>query len=113
MTRFLNNQLAQILVAHINITERKHYELALQSSEKKFRQLAENVHEVFWIMPPSADEILYISPAYEKVWNRTCASLYQNPMSWVETIHAADKDQAMAIFAKQIQGERSTRNIAY
>ena len=35
------------------------------------------------MMTPAADEILYISPAYEQVWGRTCESLYRNPMSWV------------------------------
>jgi PAS domain S-box-containing protein len=88
-----------------DITERKHAVQALQSSEEKFRQLAENIREVFWMMPPSADEILYISPAYEQVWGRTRDSLYQSPMSWAEAIHADDLEEAHAIFARQIQGE--------
>jgi PAS domain S-box-containing protein len=88
-----------------DITERKRAEQTLQSSEEKFRQLAENVREVFWVMPPSADEILYISPAYEQVWERTCDSLYQNPMSWTETIHPDDLENATVLFGRQIQGE--------
>ena len=89
----------------VDISERKRAEEALQSSEEKFRQLAENVREVFWMMPPSADGILYVSPAYEQVWGRTCDSLYRNPMSWAEAIHPDDLRQAHAVFARQIQGE--------
>lgn len=88
-----------------DITERRQGEQALRSSEEKFRQLAENVHEVFWMMTPAADEILYVSPAYERVWERTCESLYQSPMSWAEAIHPDDVEIAHALFARQIQGE--------
>jgi PAS domain S-box-containing protein len=89
----------------LDITERKQTEQALRDSEEKFRQLADNVSEVFWMMPPAANEILYISPAYEQVWGRSCESLYQNPMSWAEAIHPDDMEQAHLMFARQIQGE--------
>jgi PAS domain S-box-containing protein len=105
VTRFSSNRLPRILVEHINITERKQAEQALQRSEEKFRELAENIHEVFWIMPPTADQILYVSPAYEQVWGSTCESLYQNPMAWVEAIHPDDLENAHLLFARQMQGE--------
>ena len=89
----------------LDITERKQVEQALQSSEEKFRQLAENIREVFWIMAPEANEILYISPAYEQVWGRTCESLYRNPASWLETIHPDDLEEAHVLFGRQLQGE--------
>jgi PAS domain S-box-containing protein len=86
-------------------TERKQVAQSLQSSEEKFRQLTENIREVFWMMSPAADEILYISPAYEQVWGRTCQSLYERPMSWIETIHPDDLARAHDLFGRQIQGE--------
>ncbi len=89
----------------LDITERKETEEALQSSEEKFRQLAESVHEVFWMMSPAGGEVLYVSPAYEQIWGKSCDSLYQDPMSWTEAIHPDDRDRAHALFARQVQGE--------
>jgi PAS domain S-box-containing protein len=88
-----------------DITRRKRAERALQSSEQKFRQLAENIREVFWIRAPAADEVLYVSPAYEQVWARSCDSIYRDPMSWMEAIHPGDMEQARSFLARQTQGE--------
>jgi len=88
-----------------DISTRKQREEALQSSEEKFRQLAESIHEVFWIMPPTADEMIYVSPAYEEIWGRSRDSLYRNPMSWADAIYPEDQEQARLLAARQLAGE--------
>jgi PAS domain S-box-containing protein len=88
-----------------DITERKQAQQALERSEEKFRQLAENVHEVFWMMHPAGNEMLYISPAYEHIWGRTCASIYQDPRSWMEAVHPDDLEQAGIKAQRQLQGD--------
>jgi PAS domain S-box-containing protein len=76
-----------------DITERKRAEESLRESETRFRQLAENISEVFWLVDPEMTRIDYISPAYEKVWGRSCESLYQAPRSWIDSIHPADRER--------------------
>jgi PAS domain S-box-containing protein len=88
-----------------DITQRKRAEEALHSSEEKFRQLAENIREVFWVMPPEGNKMLYVSPAYEHVWGRTCDSLYRDPRSWSEAIHPDDLNRANLFFARKLTGE--------
>ena len=88
-----------------DITERKQAEQALKSSDEKFRQLAENISEVFWMMNASGTEVLYISPAYEQIWGRTCEDLYRNPMAWLEASEPDDRERAHAVFLRQMDGE--------
>jgi PAS domain S-box-containing protein len=88
-----------------DITDRLKSQQALRSSEEKFREFAENIREVFWMVPPSCEEILYVSPAYEQIWERSRESLYQNPMSWFDPVHPEDREAAHAIFVRQMEGE--------
>jgi PAS domain S-box-containing protein len=70
--------------------QRRQAEEELRESEERFREVAENIKQVFWIADRDITEMLYISPAYEEIWGRTCASLYANPRSWADSIHPED-----------------------
>src|SRR3569832_86866 len=62
----------------------------LRQSEERFRQLAENIDEVFFLTNADAKSMIYISPAYERIWGRSCKSLYDDPLSWLEGVYPAD-----------------------
>lgn len=85
-------------------TDRKRAEEALRESEYRFRQVTETIDEVFWLTDVTKNTMIYISPAYEKIWGRKCAALYENPHSWLEAVHAEDRDRVIAGLPSQRNG---------
>ncbi|MDB5384896.1 MAG: domain S-box [Planctomycetaceae bacterium] len=75
--------------------ERQRAEKTLQEAEERFRQMAENIHEIFWLFDTQEDRITYVSPGYEAVWGRTCQSLYEQPRSLNESVYSDDRDRAI------------------
>ena len=84
-----------IIVTVSDISTRKETETALIESTERFRQMADNIKEVFWMSSADEDKMLYVSPAYEKIWGRTCESLYAQPRSWADAIHPDDRDRVV------------------
>lgn len=82
-----------------DITERKLALDAVRESDLRFRQLAENLNQVFYLVDPEMKQMLYISPAYETIWGRSRNSLYKDAQSWTESIHPDDLARVMAVAA--------------
>jgi len=76
-----------------DVTERRRAEEQLRESERRFRQIAEKIREVFFLMDLREVRMLYVSPAYEEIWGRSCRSLYESPMSWFDAIHPEDRER--------------------
>jgi PAS domain S-box-containing protein len=66
---------------------------SLNESEARFRELAENINQVFWVYTPGRDRILYVSPAYEAIWGRSSAALLADPRTWLDAVHPDDRDR--------------------
>ncbi|MEC4989978.1 MAG: PAS domain S-box protein [Oscillatoria sp. PMC 1068.18] len=90
--RTVNQELAaknQQLEAEIRCREA--VEAALTESEAKFRQIASSIRDCFWMLNRELDQVLYVSPAFEQIWGRSCQSVDDRCEVWWESLHPEDK----------------------
>lgn len=70
------------VIMHVNVTAKRRSEDNLRLSESRFRQMAENIRDIFFLESIDSSQMYYVSPSYERIVGRTCASLYERPASW-------------------------------
>ncbi|MDY7012031.1 MAG: PAS domain-containing protein [Cyanobacteriota bacterium] len=89
----------------VEMSDRVRAEEALRENEEKFRQLVESIREVFFIYSADYQKLIYLSPAYEEIWGRSCQDLYDNPTRWLETVYPEDREIVRDELVKQFQGQ--------
>ena len=85
--------------------ELRRYARELAESESRFRLLAENITDVFWIASPDLKQMYYISPGYERIWGRSANDVYRNPHQWAECILPEERPQVLEVFAGLMTSE--------
>ncbi len=76
----------------------------LAESELRFRQLAENIGEVFYTIDLAAGRFLYVSPAVAKVWGRPADEPWASTEAWLEAIHEEDRAAAKDFSVRRASG---------
>jgi sigma-B regulation protein RsbU (phosphoserine phosphatase) len=76
--------------------ERQRAQHSLRESEERFRELTETIHEVFWMIDCATNRMIYVSPAYERVWLRSDTPLRTRLSAFLETVHPEDFDRVQA-----------------
>ena len=83
---------ADELVANVNALLRlQRVQADLRNSEERFRQLTDNIEDVFWMFSLDGSELLYVSNAYATMWQRPAQLLERAPGDWLDAIHADDR----------------------
>ena len=80
-----------------------------------FREFAESIvqhiDEVFFWRDPDNLKPYFVSHAYERIWGRSCQSVYADPSSWIESIHPEDLDRVTGEFERA--GAASQAQVEY
>jgi PAS domain S-box-containing protein len=84
-----------ILSTSIDITERERTAEALRESEERFRLIADNIDEIFWIVDTEKKCALYLSPAHEKIWGVPTERIFEEKSLTLQMIHPEDREKVM------------------
>lgn len=74
----------------VNVTEEAKAQRALAESETRFQRMASVSPVVFWMVASNYHSHLYISPAFEAIYGRSCQDLYRDYHIWRECVHPDD-----------------------
>lgn len=100
-----------VLLICRDITDVRTSQLAFRESEEKFRQLAETVDSVFWIWDGDLRQMVYVSPAYERLWGGDSRKLKDNPYAWLNLVVPEDRGRVENLFLKRL--DRKSLDIEY
>lgn len=89
-----------VLICALDVTQRKEAEQKLAASEERFRQVVENIREVFWMTDPSKRELMYISRAFESVWGRDRQDAQGSSLDWLACVHPEDRERVQKAMAR-------------
>jgi PAS domain S-box-containing protein len=108
----LEGELREVRKELQRITEQRLTELeganeALVESQARFQNVAEAIQDVFWLTNPWRTSVLYVNPAYERIWGRSCQSLYADPRSWLEGVHPEDRPRIRQLFFEPVPAQGS------
>ncbi len=95
---------AEMVLAQ-DVTARLAAEEALQESEARFREMAENVQDVYYNFDPVNERLLYVSPSAARIIGRPLETIYANPMSYMYNVHPDDRAVVLEADRQQRLGE--------
>ncbi len=80
-----------------------------RESEERYRQMASNIQEIFWMIDAESKQALEVNEAYETITGRSRQSLMNNPSSYEEVIHPEDRPHVLGKLEERLRRGSSTK----
>jgi PAS domain S-box-containing protein len=69
--------------------------------------MADATLDVIWITDLEPENVVYVSPSFERIWGRKAQDLHDNPHLWIEAIHPEDRERVGKGFGEWISTQPS------
>jgi len=101
LARFMAGTKAFLQFTLIDITARRHAELALNESQARFRLIAENSADIIWLYDMQAQKYRYVSPVVEKVLGYTTQEVVASQLT--DLVTPESRATILSQVASQVQ----------
>ena len=75
----------------------------LGERERMLRGFVDASNAVFWIMKTHPELVLYVNPAFERIWGLSPSELYRQPRLWMDSIYIDDRPKIMEAFSNWVE----------
>lgn len=84
------------------VREHRRTEGARLSSEKRFNYLTDNLNQGVWFAQANPPQVVYVNPAFERIWGLPAARFYENPKRWRDLIHPDHQQVVRDVYDAEI-----------
>ena len=82
-----------VVVSFTDFTDERKAARSAQENEQLFRMFGDHSLDLIWIVDPRTQKLLYMNSAYERIWGRPAAPLYQDLTRWLDGIDPEDRQR--------------------
>jgi len=68
-------------------------------SDENFQLLANHISDALWVRSADMSKLLYLSPAFERIWGRSVRELLSQPQRWTDFVYPEDRERVQQAFA--------------
>jgi two-component system cell cycle sensor histidine kinase/response regulator CckA len=84
------------------VREHRRTEGARLSSEKRFNYLTDNLNQGVWFAQANPPQVLYVNPAFERIWGLPAARFYEHPKLCRDFIHPDHRQVVSEVYDTEI-----------
>ena len=79
-----------VVASFTDFTSEHRAERAARESEQLFRMFGDHALDLIWIVDPRTRKLVYMNSAYERIWGRPAAPVYEDLSHWLDGVHPDD-----------------------
>ncbi|NVK57235.1 MAG: diguanylate cyclase [Alteromonadaceae bacterium] len=87
-----------------DIDEKKRIEQNYFESQETLRSIISSLSDrmAVWVVSPDLSSLVFVNEGYQRIWGRSGKELYENPRSFIDHVHVADRQRILNFYRQRI-----------